>query len=412
MAARRFFRDPVTYVRAHGRGLDGLPLRGPYGRFLVVRDPDAIWGVLVSDAASFGPGKWKRRAARFLGATLNTLEGPDHRERRLLLQPVLDPRRVATFAPAVEVRARQAQATWAEGDRIRLRDHIDRFSLGVAGDVLLSTDLEPWVEDLAGALDHVMRAVPGITPPMRATPGGRALRSADRMIGEILAQRRRDGGADDDLVGALSSGALPQRTIRGEILAFLLAAVDEPPSALEAAWYLLANDSRAEAKLHQELDAVSGTEPLSGDAVRSLVYQDAVLSETLRLCPPARHIDRCPVGKVPVGTSVTPAGSNVVVSPLVAHHEPRFYERADEFVPERWLAPGPRKHPRGAYIPFGAGAHACIGQPLARSIMTFGMASIGSRWRLRIDPGAPAPSPRSSRLEVTLERRQPATPNG
>ena len=379
-------------------------MRGPNGRFLVVRDPDAIWGVLVSDAASFGPGKWKRRAARFVGATLNTLEGSDHRERRLLLQPVLDPRRVATFAPAVAMRAHQAQAGWAEGDRIRLRDHIDRFSLGAAGDVLLSTDLEPWVEDLAGALSEVMRAVPGITPPMPATPGGRALRSADRMIGEVLAQRLRDGGADDDLVGALSSGALPQRTIRGEILAFLLAAVDEPPSALEAAWYLLAGDSRAEAKLHQELDALSGTEPLSGDAVRSLVYQDAVLSETLRLCPPARHIDRCPAANVPVGTSLAAAGSNVVVSPLVAHHEPRFYERADEFVPERWLAA--REHPRGAYIPFGAGAHACIGQSLARSIMTFGLASIGRRWRLRIDPGTPPPSPRPSRLEVTLERRR------
>ena len=252
------------------------------------------------------------------------------------------------------MRAHQAQAGWAEGDPVEgLRDHIDRFSLGAAGDVLLSTDLEPWVEDLAGALSEVGAPRSRASPrPMPATPGGRALRSADRMMGEVLAQRLRDGGADDDLVGALD-GALPQRTIRGEILAFLLAAVDGPASALEAAWYLLAGDSRAEAELHQELDALSGTEPLSGDAVRSLVYQDAVLSETLRLCPPARHIDRCPAAKRSGGNVARSRRLERRGRPLVAHHEPRFYEHADKFVPERWLAA--REHPRGAYIPFGAG---------------------------------------------------------
>ena len=61
-SARSFFRDPVGYVDTHGE--EGAPLRlaAPTGRFVLVRDPQAVWRVLVTDADSFEPGKWKRRA--------------------------------------------------------------------------------------------------------------------------------------------------------------------------------------------------------------------------------------------------------------------------------------------------------------------------------------------------------------
>jgi cytochrome P450 len=166
------------------------------------------------------------------------------------------------------------------------------------------------------------------------------------------------------------------------VVAFLLAAVDEPPSALEAVWYLLGRYPAARERLEAELDAGKRG------------YLDAVLRETLRLFPPARHIDRCPVGN---------GRTNVVVSPLVTHHDQTLYERPGEFVPERWLEREER--PRGAYFPFGAGAHACIGEPLAREIMTEALAGIARRWRLHVDVDAPAPGPRAPRLEVTLERR-------
>jgi cytochrome P450 len=93
----------------------------------------------------------------------------------------------------------------------------------------------------------------------------------------------------------------------------------------------------------------------------------------------------------------------VIVSPLVTHQDPELYNRPSEFVPERWL--GTEKRSRGGYLPFGAGTHACIGAPLARMIMTLTLASVGRRWRLGLEPGAQAPSPRAARLTFTLEAR-------
>jgi cytochrome P450 len=371
-SARSFFRDPVGYVGAHGE--DGAPLQlaAPTGRFVLVRDPDEVWRVLVTDADSYRPGKWKRRARRFVGDTLNTLDGEDHRRRRLLLQPALDRRRIARFTPSIAARVEAAQHGWRDGVRLRLRDELDRLSLAVAGEVLLSTELDP---ELSTSLAEVMARVPRLTPPVPGTRAARALAPVEEAVGALP-------GSEGDLLDALRGSGLPERTVRGEVVAFLLAAVDEPPSALEAAWYLLGRSPRVRERLEAELD----------EGRRD--YLDAVLRETLRLFPPARHIDRCPVGN---------GRTNVVVSPLVTHHDPRLYERPTEFVPERWLRHEER--PRGAYLPFGAGAHACIGEPLARAIMTETLAGIARHWRLRVDPDAPAPGPRAPRLEVTLECR-------
>ncbi|MDX6508562.1 MAG: hypothetical protein QOG81_314, partial [Gaiellaceae bacterium] len=141
LSARAFFRDPVEYVTAHADGHATIPLRAGPSRFLLVRDPELVWRVLVTDADSFVPGKWKRRARRFVGATLNTLSGDEHRRRRQVLQPPLDRRRIARFAPAIAARVEAADEQWRDGTTIRLRDTLDPLSLAVAGEVLLSTDL-------------------------------------------------------------------------------------------------------------------------------------------------------------------------------------------------------------------------------------------------------------------------------
>ena len=76
-----------------------------------------------------------------------------------------------------------------------------------------------------------------------------------------------------------------------------------------------------------------------------------------------------------------------------------------EFVPERWLSATPAELPKGAYVPFGAGVHACIGQPLALATMWLALPTIGRRWRLRADRDAAVLVPRAPALRFTLERR-------
>ncbi len=408
LTARSFFRDPVGYVEAHGNGRSALRLSAGPTEFVLLRDPETIWRVLVTDAGAFRPGRWKRRSRRVLGPTLNTLDGEEHRQRRLMLAPAVDRGRIATFGRSIAARAERMQSTWQDGARLRLHDELDPFSLAVAGEILLSADLEPNAPELVRALGEVMAAVPRLRPPLPATRQSRASAGIERAVRHLVAKRQSAplSGSDDDLLAILLRSGVPERTVRGEVIAFLLAAIDEPPSALAAAWYLLARNEVAERRFHEEIDAVIGDRLPTPDDQARLPYLDAVLRETLRLYPPARHIDRCPVADVRIGDVRMPARANVLASPLVTHHDERFYPRASEFVPERWLgSSGSDPLPRGTYFPFGAGVHTCIGEPLAQAIIRPTLAIVGRRWRMRLDPDPPEPIPRAPALVVTLERR-------
>lgn len=404
LSARSFFRDPRSFVGRCGDRKRVLRLRSATGSFALVRAPDEIWRVLVTDGASFRPGKWKRRARRFVGPTLNTLHGREHRERRRALNPALSRARVEACAPALESRAATAAAGLAAGDRVHLREFLDPLSLTMAGDVLLSTDLRPRAPALAADLAAVMASLPRLMPPLPATGRGRALARMEEAVGSLVEHRRAAGEPGDDLLGALLRSGLPDATVRGELIAFLLAAVDEPPSALEAAWYLLATHPEAESRLHEELDSVlGGRAPALADRNR-LPWLDAVVREALRLFPPARHIDRCPVHDVQIAGERVAAGTNVLISPLVTHGDSDLHDRPGEFDPGRWLTE-PREGRKGSYLPFGAGVHTCIGEPLARAVMTLVLAAVSQRWRLEMDPAARAPGPRAPGLWARVEAR-------
>jgi cytochrome P450 len=404
LSARSFFRDPVGYVDSYADGHALVHMAFGRRRYVLVREPDAIWRVLVTEAGAFAPGKWKRRVRRSLGPALNTLDGAEHRQRRRVLQPSLARRRMEEFAPEALRRAERAQAQWHDGATIHLREHLDRIALEVAGEALLSTDLAPESPELAPALRRLMARLPRLVPPVAGTEHRRCLDRVTRTVDRLVCERRATASGDD-LIGVLLAAGAPADVVRSDVISVLLAAVDEPPSALEAAFHLLARHPAAERRLHDELDAAFAARAPEPADLPQLPYMDAVLRETLRLFPPARHIDRCPVRDVELAGARIPAGTNVIVSPLVTHRETGLHERAGDFDPERWLEPVPGGRRRGAYLPFGSGAHTCIGESLARLIMAATLATVARRWRLLAASDGPEPVPRAPQLRFTLERR-------
>jgi cytochrome P450 len=404
MSARSFFRDPVGFAAAGGD--DGGLLRFAAGTspYALARDPEDVWRVLVTDGDLYAPGKWKRRARRFLGPTLNTLAGDDHRARRRLLAPSFTRSRVATFVPAASTRVDALCGAWRAGHTFDVRAQLDPLSLAIAADVLLSADLGDEARELAGALRTVMAGVPRLTPPIAGNAPQRALARVDETVARLVAERRAVP-VPGDLLGRLIDADAGDDAIRGDVIACLLAAVDEPPSALEAAWWLLAHHDAARAALCGELDdRLQGRAPGSEDLPHLPVLR-ATLLEAMRLFPPARHIDRCPMHDVQIGAAKVRAGTNVIVSPLVTHHDDRLYASVEAFDPRRWIGTARGGVSRGGYLPFGAGVHTCIGESLAMMIMQVTLAGVAQRWHLRPLPGHGLEPPSGGPLRVTVVER-------
>ena len=198
--------------------------------------------------------------------------------------------------------------------------------------------------------------------------------------------------------------------LRDETLTLFLAGHETTANALAWSWHLLGANPEAEAHFHAEIDTVLGGRTPAGEDVAALPYTRGVFAEAMRLFPPAYLIGREPKEDFALGGFRIRRGSVVLLSPWLAHRDPRFWDAPLEFRPERWTPDAEAALPRLAYFPFGAGPRKCIGEGFAWMEGILALATLGQRWSLRPVPGAaPRPEPlitlRAQGLRMKLEPR-------
>jgi cytochrome P450 len=123
--------------------------------------------------------------------------------------------------------------------------------------------------------------------------GGRRLEQRGDLLSMLLASH--DDEADGDGL------KLTARELRDQVLTLFLAGYETVANALAWTWMLLGQNPAAEMRLHEELDAtLAGRLPTLDDMPR-LEYTAMVLSESMRLYPPAWAMGREALEDVSIG---------------------------------------------------------------------------------------------------------------
>jgi cytochrome P450 len=194
-------------------------------------------------------------------------------------------------------------------------------------------------------------------------------------------------------------------------MTLFLAGHETTAIALSWAWYLLSQHPEAEGKLLAELRSVLGGRAPTVDDLPRLGYAERVVTEAMRLYPPAWTLGRESLEAFELDGYRVPGGTIAVMSQWVLHRDPRFFERPDEFDPDRWADGLARRLPKFAYFPFGGGPRQCIGNAFATMEAVLLLATIAQQFQLSLLPGHPVvpwPSatlrPRNG-LKMTLHRR-------
>jgi cytochrome P450 len=190
----------------------------------------------------------------------------------------------------------------------------------------------------------------------------------------LLAARDDDGSQMDD------------KQLRDETLTLFLAGYETTANLLAWTWWLLANHPQVEGKLHEELDGLFAGRSPSIDDLPGLRYAGQVLTESLRLYPPAWGMARLAIEDHEIAGYPVPAGTGVAIAQWVVQRDPRWYEAPDEFRPERWEGDLQKRLPRFAYFPFGGGPRQCIGNMFALMEATLVLATVAQHFRLRMMP--------------------------
>ncbi|XP_037072533.1 probable cytochrome P450 6a13 [Pollicipes pollicipes] len=162
---------------------------------------------------------------------------------------------------------------------------------------------------------------------------------------------------------------LSTTSIVSQSVLFFFAGYDTTATLLTFAAYCLATSPEVQRQAQQEVDDVVTNHggQLTYDAVMEMSYMDRVLSETLRMYPPATRIERLSTKDYTLpGTNVhLPKGTLVQIPVFVLHRDPDHYPDPLRFDPDRFLPEEKEKRHPCAYIPFGVGPRNCIAMRFA-----------------------------------------------
>jgi cytochrome P450 len=186
-------------------------------------------------------------------------------------------------------------------------------------------------------------------------------------------------------------GRMSDAQVRDEVMTMFLAGHETTANALAWTWYLLAQHPEVEQRLHEELDRMLGGRIPAADDAANLPYTRMVLAESMRLYPPAWAIGRRAVETFTIGGYTIPKGTVVLFSQYLLQRDARFFDRPDQFDPDRWLPGRQRDRPKFAYFPFGAGTRVCIGEPFAWMEGILVLATLARTWRLVALDTTPVP---------------------
>src|SRR5262249_52344001 len=149
---------------------------------------------------------------------------------------------------------------------------------------------------------------------------------------------------------------MTDQQVRDEAITIFLAGHETTANALTWTWYLLSQSPDIERRLHEEVDRVlSGRLPGTADVDR-LTFVTRVVTESMRLYPPAWLIGRRAItDDYQIGEYPLPRRSIVLMSQWIVHRDARHYPDPQKFDPDRWTPEFKARLPRFAYFPFGGG---------------------------------------------------------
>ena len=395
--------------RRHGTTFTVRP--GTMGPVVVTTDDEAIRLLLTGDPLRRGHGNDAVRPLIGDRAVL-LLEPAEHLERRRLLLPAFHGERVQAYARLMQQLMDAEVGRWSPGVRVAVLPAAQNVTIEVILQAVLGVADEPLRRRFRQLIDRLLFYPFGSSgpPPLGAAvftpavatyfPGLKRRswknpmtlgwwRHRDRLVAlldEHIKATRADPrlGEREDVLAMLVQ-ALPDEDLPDELITLIGAGHETTAAGIAWGAVLLAHHPHV--RTRAEAAARDGDEE----------YLDALVKEVLRVRPPlpvaaGGRLDE----PARIAGHVVPAGTPILIDAWGIHHDPARHADPEAFRPERFLGDAAEAY---AWLPFGGGAHRCIGAGLAELEMKIGLATLLRRVALR--PAGPR-LPRAMRRGVVI----------
>jgi cytochrome P450 len=414
--SRRMRSGPTERIRERFERYGDIYCAPFLGRdVIVLRHPEHLHEVLVAQASKFekpSEGLTARQLQRLLGQGLLNSNGELWRRQRRLIQPAFRRERLEEYSGLILEHTERMLDGWQDGARINASREMMELTLRIVSKALFDHRVTDETDRVATAMRVLRQSFGGIDallPEWLPLPSRRrtltALADMDAMIYELidarLFARTPEGvlrhGSGRDLLSTLAAAradevndgeGMSRRQLRDELVTLFLAGHETTSHALSWTWHLLSIHPEVEQRLHDELTRVlQGRAPTWSD-LEHLPYAEQVLSESMRLYPPAYVLARVANADSVIGGYTIKPGTDVVMWTYLTHHDARWFPDPERFDPERFSATRRKDIPQCAYVPFGAGTRTCIGKQFALMEALLILTRAAQRFRLSAAPGS------------------------
>ena len=417
--------DLNTFLRQQYRTLGPIfRVRVLNRRFIVLAGPEANRFVAQNNTHFRTREHWLSFHAD-VGAmrTVISMDGPEHirmrREQAKAYSRKLIEDRLDEALGVVQ----HEIAGWSPNQPIPVQRTLQRIIIKQLAIMATSTDVTDYVDDIISffpaMLDrHIVSRLPKVT--MHLPKFRRTRRRVEELGRQIIAdhqpEKRRDKPTDyvDELLELHRTDPqfMPETDLWISALGPFFAGLDTVTSITSFMFYELLQHPDLLERVTAEADALFARGMPTVRDLRRLDVTHRVAMETMRCYSLTPMIQRTVSNSFEFEGYKVPAGASLALALSVPHYMEEHFPDPQRFDIERYTAERAEHRQRGAYSPFGAGAHMCLGNSLAEVLIALNVATIvretspvlhPSNYKLKIK-WLPAAQPKKS-FKFTMVRR-------
>jgi cytochrome P450 len=355
-----------SVFKLHGPRADGVFLLGPEANELLLKNENKIFSNFLA---------WDLTFAKIFENNVLERDFSGHKRHRKILQSAFRRPSIEGHITLMDPLIQQGLDRLQPGATHKMLPLIKRLLLDVGANVFLGETVaeqadklnKAFVDCVAATADPFKMNVP-FTPFRRGVAGRKVLQ--DYVFSNIERKRSSEGR---DLLTELchltdeeDGSHFSDNEISDHITFLLFAAHDTTTSALCSVLFALADNVEWQDRLAAEADAI-GAGTLTHDELDRMTDTALVFQEALRMHPPLAMMPRYTLREFEYDGHRIPANTACVISSLFTHYMEDYWSHPRRFDPERFSPERAEdKQHFFQYIPFGGGAHKCLGLHFAQ----------------------------------------------
>ncbi|WP_164118748.1 cytochrome P450 [Sphingorhabdus sp. Alg239-R122] len=341
-----------------------------------------------------------------------------HRADRKALSIAFKPGPMRHYAEKLNEGIMERVNKWS-GQDLRFYPEIKKLTLDLAATSFLGIPWGPEADKINKAfVDMVQASIGVVRRPLPFTKMGRGVAGRDYLVDYFApeVQKRREQQGPD-----MFSQFCRATHDNGELLStdevvdhmnfLMMAAHDTITSSATSLLLLLAQHPDWQERLREECMSVGVPgQPLSHDDLAKLELTEYAFKEALRLIPPVPSTPRRALKDFEFAGQHVPAGTPVGISAGFTHLMEEYWPDPYKFDPMRFTPDKVRERHKFAWVPFGGGAHMCLGLHFAYMQIKILMHHILTQNRIVVEDGYdpkwqawPIPQPKDG-LKVRFEK--------